>query len=303
MAKPIGWRFGFRVNARHSDHWQKKETAIGGAGLCPPRLSAPLRTLRSNWKQKPRFLLSSGEAFQGGLVDFDNRVALVTGGTGALGSAITLDLLRGGALVTVTYTSGKESEKLRTKAADCHCEAGLDGVSVDLTRAGDVALLVRDLENRYGRIDFLLCLAGGVAAGRVHETEEATWDRMLNLNLRTLTSILRSTVPVMMAKNFGRIVTVSSGAILRGGGAGTTAYAVSKGAVRHLSELLAEEVKGYNIRVFCLMPGTMDTEANRRSMPEADFSQWVSTERVAGVVHDLLMDKGTDSPLVVPVLR
>jgi NAD(P)-dependent dehydrogenase (short-subunit alcohol dehydrogenase family) len=234
-------------------------------------------------------------------VDFDNRVALVTGGTGALGNAVALDLLRSGALVTVTYTSGLEWRKLQTRAGDL--AATLDGVSVDLTRAGDVALVVRDLETRYGHIDFLLCLAGGSAAGKVYETDEATWDRMLNLNLRTLTSVLRSTLPHMIAKNFGRIVTVSSGAILGGQGAGKTAFAVSKGAVRHLSELLAGEVKGYDIRVFCLMPGTMDTEANRRSMPEADFSAWVKTETVAGVVHDLLKDPGDRNPLVVPVLH
>jgi len=233
-------------------------------------------------------------------VDFDNRVALVTGGTGALGNAIVLDLLRSGARVTVTYSSGLEWRKLQTRAGDL--EANLDGVSVDLTRAGDVALVVRDLEDRYSHIDFLLCLAGGFAAGKVDETDEATWDRMLNLNLRTLTSVLRSMVPHMIAKNFGRIVTVSGGAILKGGGAGMTAYAVSKGAVRHLSELLAEEVKGHDIRVFCLMPGTMDTEANRRSMPEADFSAWVKTETVAGVVHDLLKHPGDLSRLVVPVL-
>jgi NAD(P)-dependent dehydrogenase (short-subunit alcohol dehydrogenase family) len=233
-------------------------------------------------------------------VDFENRVALVTGGTGALGNAIVLDLLRSGARVTVTYSSGLEWRKLQNRAADL--EASLDGVSVDLTRAGDVALVVRELEQRYSHIDFLLCLAGGAAAGKVDETDEATWDRMLNLNLRTLTSVLRSMVPHMIKKNFGRIVTVSSGAILKGGGAGMTAYAVSKGAVRHLSELLAEEVKGHDIRVFCLMPGTMDTEANRRSMPEADFSTWVKTETVAGVVHDLLTHPGDFSRLVVPVL-
>ena len=234
-------------------------------------------------------------------MDFNNRVALITGGTGALGNAIALDLLRSGALVTVTYSSGLEWQKLRTKAGDL--EASLDGVSVDLTRSGDVALVVRDLENRYGHIDFLLCLAGGFTAGKVAETDEASWDRMLNLNLRTLTSVLHSALPRMIAKNFGRIVTVSSGAILGGGGAGMTAYAVAKGAVRHLSELLAQEVKGYDIRVFCLMPGTMDTEANRRSMPHADFSAWVKTEAVAGVVHDLLKQQGERSPLVVPVLH
>jgi len=234
-------------------------------------------------------------------VDFDNRLAVVTGGTGALGSTIALDLLRSGAEVAVTYTSGMEWRNLRARAAEF--EARLNGVSVDLTRANDVAQVVRDLALRHGRIDFLICTAGGSASGKVYETEESTWDRMLNLNLRTLTSVLRCVVPLMITKNFGRIITVSSGAILQGGGAGMAAYAASKGAVRQLSELLAEEVKGYDIRVFCLMPGTMDTEANRRSMPEADFSKWVTTERVAAVVHDLLNDRRNCGPLVVAVLR
>lgn len=242
-----------------------------------------------------------GKPIRGASVDFENRIAVVTGGTGALGSALTLDLLRSGAQVTVTYTSGLEWRRLQASANDL--ESRLDGVSVDLTRGRDVQLFVRDVVNRYGRIDFLCCLAGGFAAGKLWETDEATWDRMLQLNLRTLTSMLRCVVPLMIDNNFGRIVTVSSGAILKGGGAGLMAYAVSKWAVRHLSELLAEEVKGKDVRVFCLMPGTMDTEANRRSMPEADFSQWVKTETVAEVVHDLLKDQGNSSPLVVPVLH
>jgi NAD(P)-dependent dehydrogenase (short-subunit alcohol dehydrogenase family) len=101
---------------------------------------------------------------------------------------------------------------------------------------------------------------------------------------------LRAVVPVMIRQNFGRIVTVSSGAILRGGGAGMAAYAVSKGAVRQLTEIVADELKGYDIRAHCILPGTMDTEANRRSMPKADFSKWVKTEDVACVIHWLLSD-------------
>ena len=68
------------------------------------------------------------------------------------------------------------------------------------------------------------------------------------------------------------------------------AYAIAKGAVRQLSEILAEEVKNYNIHVHCLMPGTMDTPANRQAMPNADFSKWVKTEDVARVIHFLLGD-------------
>ena len=126
---------------------------------------------------------------------------------------------------------------------------------------------------------------------------------MFNLNLRTVVLCLRTVVPLLIRQNFGRIVTVSSGAILRGGGAGIAAYAVSKGAVRQLTEILADELKGFNIRSHSIMPGTMDTEANRRSMPQADFSKWVKTEDVARVIHWLLSDEARAvRSVVVPVL-
>jgi NAD(P)-dependent dehydrogenase (short-subunit alcohol dehydrogenase family) len=233
-------------------------------------------------------------------MDFQDCVALGTGGTGALGSVVVHDLLAGGARVAATYTVETEWQHFLAGAADAR--ARLKGIPVDLTEADEVKTAVQSLHNAHRRLDFLLAIAGGFAPGKIHETSEAVWDRMLNLNLKTLFSILRPVIPVMIKQNFGRIVTVSSGAIVNGPGAGIAAYAVSKAAVRHLSEVLAEEVKSYNIRVYCLMPGTMDTEANRRAMPNADFSQWVTTAEVARLVHHLLLDEA-DAPLVVPILR
>jgi NAD(P)-dependent dehydrogenase (short-subunit alcohol dehydrogenase family) len=227
-------------------------------------------------------------------------VALVTGGTGALGGAITLDLVSSGARVVTTHVTEAEWLKLSARAGDSR--ERLTGLRVDLTRPDEVEAAVRSVRQRYGRIDFLLAIAGGFAAGSIAATPESVWDAMLGLNLRSLVSALRAVVPVMLAQNFGRIVTVSSGAILDSPGAGMAAYAVSKGAVRQLSEILAEEVKGHNIRVHCLLPGTMDTEANRRAMPAADPSKWVKTEAVAGVVHRLLGD-GEPSPVLVPILH
>jgi len=110
-------------------------------------------------------------------------------------------------------------------------------------------------------------------------------------------------VPVMITQNFGRIITISSGAILRGGGAGMAAYAVSKVAVRQLTEILADELKDHDIHVHCVLPGTMDTESNRRAMPNADPSQWVKTDDVASVIHFLLSDNARAvRSVVVPVL-
>ena len=234
-------------------------------------------------------------------MEVQQRVALVTGGTGALGSAVALDLLKSGARVAVTYRSEREWASLVGRAGELRPQ--LTGAQVDLELAQDVERLVEGLLVNWQRIDYLVTVAGGFAAGKSFETDEETWDHMLKLNLRSLISCLRSIVPVMVRQNFGRIVTVSSGSILRGGGAGIAAYAVSKGAVRQLSEILADELKAYDIHVHCILPGTMDTEANRLAMPKADFSKWVKTEEVARVVRFLL---GSDAqPLrsvVVPVL-
>lgn len=232
---------------------------------------------------------------------FENRIVVVTGGTGALGREVALDLLASGARVAITYRSAEEWTAL-ARDAGANAER-LSGMQVDLTQAGDVEASVRDLSARWGRIDFLVAVAGGFAAGKSYETDEKTWDHMFNLNLRSLVNSLRAIVPIMIQQNSGRIVTISSGAILRGGGAGIAAYAVSKGAVQQLSEILADELKSYDIHVHCLLPGTMDTPANRRAMPNADFSRWVKTEDVARVIHFLLSDDARAiRSVVVPVV-
>jgi len=232
---------------------------------------------------------------------FQQRVALVTGGTGALGSAVALDLLKSGARVAVSYLSDREWASLEGRTGELR--PLLKGAQVDLEQAQDVERLVEGLLANWQRIDYLVAVAGGFAAGKSFETDEETWDHMLKLNLRSLISCLRFVVPVMIRQNFGRIVTVSSGAIQRGGGAGIAAYAVSKGAVRQLSEILADELKAYDIHVHCILPGTMDTEANRLAMPKADFSKWVRTEEVASVVRFLLGDDARPvRSAVVPVL-
>ncbi len=234
-------------------------------------------------------------------MDFQGQVAIVTGGTGALGSAVVLDLAGNGARVAVPYVDDPGWTALE-KRADSARER-LWGDKTDLTAAAAVERFVRDVIERWGRVDFLVCLAGGFAAGKTHETSEENWNRMFDLNLRTVFLAAHAVIPVMIQQNFGRIITTSSGAILNGGGAGIAAYAVSKGAVRQLTEILASELKGYNIHAHCILPGTMDTEANRLAMPKADFSQWVSTEQVARVIRFLLSDDaGAIRSVAVPVL-
>ena len=234
-------------------------------------------------------------------MDFQGQVAVVTGGSGALGSAVALDLAAAGARVAVPYNSVEHWEALRSRAG-ANGER-LWGAQADFTLATSVERFVSGVTERWGRVDFLVCIAGGFAAGKIHETSEEAWDRMFNLNLRTVFLAARAVVPVMIQQNFGRIITTSSGAIINGGGAGMAAYAISKGAVRQLTEILASELKGYNIHAHCILPGTMNTEANRRDMPKADFSQWVATEDVARVIRLLLGgDVGAVRSVAVPVL-
>lgn len=234
-------------------------------------------------------------------MDFENRVAIVTGGTGALGSSVALDLLASGACTAVTYR--KDEEWARFEGLAKEHQGRLAGVKADLLAASDVDRLVAGVLSKWKRVDFLVAVAGGFAAGRSYETAEAAWGQMFDVNLRSLINCLRAVVPVMLRQNFGRIVTVSSGAILHGGGAGIAAYALSKGAVRQLTEILASELKASDVRVHCVMPGTMDTDANRRAMPKADFSKWVKTEDVAQAIHFLLSDASRSlRSVVLPVL-
>jgi NAD(P)-dependent dehydrogenase (short-subunit alcohol dehydrogenase family) len=234
-------------------------------------------------------------------MDFKDRVAIVTGGSGALGSAVALDLAECGARVAVPYTAIEQWAALENRAGAAR--ERLWGAQADLTKAAAVERFVTDVTQRWGRVDFLVCLAGAFAAGKVYETSEESWDRMFDLNLRTVYLTAHAVVPLMIRQNFGRIISTSSGAILNGGGAGIAAYAISKGAVRQLTEILASELKGYNIHAHCILPGTMDTEANRRDMPKADFSKWVATGDVARVIRFLLSDDaGAVRSVAVPVL-
>jgi NAD(P)-dependent dehydrogenase (short-subunit alcohol dehydrogenase family) len=221
-------------------------------------------------------------------VEFENRVALVTGGTGALGSAVTLDLLASGARVAVPYRSQEEFNQLAGSAT--RWGSALVGAKTDLTQGEEIAKVTASVVERWGKLDYVVAVAGGFAAGKSYETDERTWDHMFNLNLRSVYLLARAVVPIMIRRNFGRIVTVSSGSILRGGGAGIAAYAISKSAVLELSQILADEVKDFDIHVHSVLPGTMDTAANRQAMPKADFSKWVKTEEVARVIHSLLGD-------------
>jgi NAD(P)-dependent dehydrogenase (short-subunit alcohol dehydrogenase family) len=123
----------------------------------------------------------------------------------------------------------------------------------------------------------------------IHQEDLATWDFLLNVNLRTTLHCCRAVIPQMINQGHGKIINVASRDGLAGTG-GYGAYSVSKSAVLRLTEALADELKNSNINVNCIMPGTIDTPQNRAAIPDADFSEWVEPSALADVILFLASD-------------
>ena len=215
------------------------------------------------------------------------RVAVVTGGSGALGQSVVLRFLRDGAAVSVPWIVPEEWETLKSRAGDG--AARLHGARVDGTDESAFSAFVADVLARRQRIDVLVNTVGGFAGGDLASTPLAEWRRMLDLNLTSAVIGCRAVLPAMRAARRGRIVNIASRAVVPPLG-GFIAYTVSKSAVIALTQALAQEERPHGITVNAVLPSTMDTPANRSAMPDADRSGWVTTEAVADVIAFLVSD-------------
>jgi NAD(P)-dependent dehydrogenase (short-subunit alcohol dehydrogenase family) len=221
---------------------------------------------------------------------FKNKVALVAGGTGALGREISLSFLRAGARVVATFRRQEEFDALRADAREVGGE-NLSGVVVDTAESGAVEAMVGKLIAERGRLDILVNAVGGYAGGKmVWEEDSATYDRMMALNLESGFALARAVLPAMIRRNRGSIVNVASKAGY-GHAAGAALYAASKAGALAFFDSLAEEVKPYAINVNSVVPSIFDTPANRRAMPTADFSQWPKPADIARVILFLCSDE------------
>jgi len=155
---------------------------------------------------------------------------------------------------------------------------------------------------RFGRLDVLVHTVGGFAGGRsIAETDDATFQRMLDLNLNSVFHILRASIPVLRQTGNGRLIAIGSRAALEPG-AGVGAYSASKAAMVSLIRTAALENKDAGLTANVILPGTMDTPANREAMPNADVSKWVRPAAVASLITWLASDAGRDiSGAVIPV--
>jgi 3-oxoacyl-[acyl-carrier protein] reductase len=209
----------------------------------------------------------------------DGKVVVVTGASGALGRVVAEVALARGARV-----AGVDHAPSQIPATENRIELG----GVDLTDPAQAKKAIDAVVARFGRIDALINIAGGFAYESVAEGDPKTWQRMYALNVLTALNASRSAMPHLAASAAGRIVNVGAmGALQAGSGMG--AYAASKAGVHRLTEALAAEWKG-KITVNAVLPSTIDTAANRASMPKSDFGKWVTPEELAEVILFLVSD-------------
>jgi NAD(P)-dependent dehydrogenase (short-subunit alcohol dehydrogenase family) len=214
--------------------------------------------------------------------DFTGKVVLITGATGALGRVVARQFHTAGATLALTSRSEPRLHQLFPDLALDPQHLLLGGV--DLREMAPAEAMVQQIAQRFGRLDVVVNTVGGYRGGvPVHQMTVDDWDDMLTLNARVAFIVSRAVVPLMQQAGEGKIVHVAGRAALLGS-AGVAAYAAAKSAVVRLTESLAAELREHGINVNCVLPGTIDTPANRAAMPNADFSRWVAPEAVGEVI-------------------
>jgi len=207
----------------------------------------------------------------------DNEpVVIVTGAAGALGRAVVQRFQDDGARLALFDRDASVLKQMFPAAAFAE--------AVDITDEAAVAAAVDRIVQALGRIDTLVHVAGGFEMGEgVAQLTRASWERMCGLNAWSFVALAKPVVAQMRAQGSGSIVAVSAAAA-GGWQAFKGAYIASKSALQRLVESLAQEVAGSGIRVNSVAPTTLDTQANRAAMPDADRSAWVSTAAAADAI-------------------
>ena len=218
------------------------------------------------------------------------KVVLIAGGSGALGQTVMPVFARAGARV-ITADRNPPSAQVANRSA----------MKADVADEADVQRLVEDVIRETGRIDALVNLVGGFAMGRVEETDAALWQRMLTMNVTAAFLLSKAVLPHMVERGAGRIVHVAAWAAVEPF-PGAAAYIVSKSSLLALIKVLALELSGSGVTVNGVLPNTIDTPANRASMPQTDPSTWTKPESIAETLLFLVSEAaGQISGAAIPV--
>src|SRR6185295_15116141 len=211
-------------------------------------------------------------------MDLHNKVVIITGAKGGLGTFVTNSFLEAGARVVGVSRSIANAD---------FPQANFSALPAELSSGENARQLADAVTAQWGRIDGLVHLMGSFAGGKsVAETDDATLDRMLDLNLRSAFHLIRAVLPQMRAQGMGRIIAIGSKAAVEPA-AMSGVYAASKAALVSLVRTVARENGDRRITANVVLPGTMDTPANRASDPGADFSKWVNPCQVSKLLVHL----------------
>lgn len=226
---------------------------------------------------------------------------LVTGGAGNVGRAVTRAFLAAGARVAVPFYKTDRPDALDALKSEFGADRLLS-FALDLTTERGAGAAVREVTEWAGGLNVVAHMVGGYRGGaKLADTPPEVWDRMLDLNLKSAFLIARAALPQMLSGGGGSLVFVSSRAAQHGR-SGHAAYAVAKAGLLTLVEAIAEEYRDQGIRANAVLPNVVDTEDNRRAMPEASPENWIAPEDIARIILFLASGQaGVINGAAVPV--
>ncbi|MBV9512217.1 MAG: SDR family NAD(P)-dependent oxidoreductase [Caulobacteraceae bacterium] len=207
------------------------------------------------------------------------RVVVITGAFGVLGSAVARAAKAGGSYLALIDVAAEPPAALKAELGEEVLWLG----GVDLTSAEGAKGAVEAVLQRFGRLDALLNVAGGFRWTALADSTPDDWSLLFRINVQTAANISRAAADSLKASGSGRIVNVGAGAAERAA-AGMGAYTAAKAGVHKLTESLAEELKGTGVTVNAVLPSIIDTPQNRADMPDADPKAWVTTAELAAVM-------------------
>jgi NAD(P)-dependent dehydrogenase (short-subunit alcohol dehydrogenase family) len=215
--------------------------------------------------------------------EWDNKVVMITGANGGLGRSVVQRFYDAGASLALVARSAEDANGIVPDRAF--------GVGADVSDKASVQSAVDLIAAHYGRIDALVHTVGGYAFGKATDVDVDIWDKMMTLNAKTAFVTAGTVANYMVQQNLpGSIVIVLAKHALEGQ-RNHVAYGASKAAAQRVVQGLAKEMLDHQIRVNGVVPGTIDTPANRKDMPNADFSKWVTAEQIADVILFLCSDQ------------
>ncbi|WP_441229827.1 3-oxoacyl-ACP reductase FabG [Tardiphaga sp. 215_C5_N2_1] len=209
----------------------------------------------------------------------NGKIVVITGASGALGQVVLERAVKSGATIAAIDHSARTPASTSDR---------LQIGGVDLSDAAQADAAIAAVVKQFGKIDVLINIAGAFTFENIADGNNKSWETMHRLNLLTALNASRAAIPHLTSSKAGRIINIGAMGALQAG-AGMGPYAASKAGVHRLTETLAAELKG-KVTVNAVLPSTIDTAANRRDMPNADFSKWVTPDELASVILFLASD-------------